>query len=161
MIVALLAGVALAAFLFLLLHWWAGARTRDARRALFWLALLVSLLLGGVLMARTGLSLISLAPTLLTLGRMLFAKRGAARTGTGTGAGGQAGKRQAPHSGAMSHAEALSVLGLEAGATEQDIRAAHRRLISRLHPDQGGSDWLAAKLNAARQRLLDDGADEA
>ena len=50
--------------------------------------------------------------------------------------------------------EALDVLGLEAGASAEEVRAAHRKLMMRVHPDQGGSDWLAARLNEARDVLL-------
>ncbi len=57
-------------------------------------------------------------------------------------------------SGPMSRAEALAVLGLDETATEADIRRAHRELMRRHHPDRGGSDWLAAKLNQAREVLL-------
>lgn len=54
----------------------------------------------------------------------------------------------------MSREEALAVLGLTEEATPDDIRAAHRRIIGQIHPDQGGSDYLAAKANQARDRLL-------
>ncbi|WP_255575389.1 J domain-containing protein [Caldovatus aquaticus] len=56
--------------------------------------------------------------------------------------------------GRMDRAEALAVLGLEEGATEEEIRAAHRRLMRAVHPDSGGSAWLAARLNEARDTLL-------
>jgi len=54
----------------------------------------------------------------------------------------------------MSRAEALKVLGLEEGASAADIRGAHKRLILQNHPDRGGSDYLAAKINEAKDVLL-------
>lgn len=56
--------------------------------------------------------------------------------------------------GRMTREEALSVLGLAEGASAAEIRAAHRRLMRAAHPDHGGSDWLAARLNEARDVLL-------
>ncbi len=56
--------------------------------------------------------------------------------------------------GAMDRAEALQVLGLENGASDAEIKAAHHRLIAGLHPDKGGSDYLAAKINEAKDILL-------
>ena len=49
---------------------------------------------------------------------------------------------------------ALEILGLARGATEAEIKSAHRTLMSRLHPDHGGTAWLAAQLNQARDFLL-------
>ncbi len=56
--------------------------------------------------------------------------------------------------GAMTQEEAYEILGLERGAPTEQIRSAHRTLMKRAHPDQGGSAEGAARLNAARDRLL-------
>jgi len=50
--------------------------------------------------------------------------------------------------------EAWQLLGLKPGASREDIIKAHKSLIQKLHPDRGGNDYLAAKLNAARDLLL-------
>jgi hypothetical protein len=69
--------------------------------------------------------------------------------------------RQPPHGSAprgprsdMTRVEALAVLGLAEGASEDDINAAHRRRIQRMHPDVGGSADLAARINRAKDVLL-------
>ena len=64
-----------------------------------------------------------------------------------------AGPRAAAGS-AMTREEAYAVLGLQPGASEAEIRAAYRRLMRLAHPDGGGSDWLAARINRARDVLL-------
>ena len=59
-----------------------------------------------------------------------------------------------PHrSTGMGRAEALEVLGLNGSPSAEEVDAAHRRMIVLAHPDRGGSDYLAAKINAAREAL--------
>ena len=59
-----------------------------------------------------------------------------------------------PTSDGMNEDEARAVLGVGPDASREEIIQAHRRLMQRLHPDRGGSDYLAAKLNAAKDLLL-------
>ena len=59
-----------------------------------------------------------------------------------------------PRTEAMTPAEARSLLGVSASATPQEINLAWKRLMARAHPDQGGTEGLASRLNAARDRLL-------
>ncbi len=50
--------------------------------------------------------------------------------------------------------EAYEILGLKEGASEAEIKAAYKKLMQKVHPDHEGSEWMAAKLNAARDLLL-------
>ena len=116
-------------------------------KALFtWIAALggLSLALLLILTGRGGIAL----GALTLFGPLLYQRWQAAR-------GGRIGGTAPPRSsGPMSRQEAYDVLGLRPGASRTDIREAHRRLMRGAHPDTGGSDWLAARINQARDILL-------
>ncbi len=83
------------------------------------------------------------------LDRRIPSWREHAHADTGSGQGGAAA------SGSMTKQEAYQVLGLEPGASRREIQAAWRKLMKSMHPDTGGSEFLAAKINTAKDILLD------
>ena len=66
---------------------------------------------------------------------------------------GQTNQTGQPDNTQMTEAQALEILGLDDSATWEDIVDAHRRMMQKMHPDRGGSTWLAARLNAAKDLL--------
>lgn len=122
---------------------------------------LVQKLAGAGLMAFSGLLLvrgeISIATGLFVFGAGLYGKSALFPNGMnfGQAAGSQKPPpHQPPARGSMSRDEALQVLGLKTGASAEEIKQTHKRLIKDFHPDKGGSDYLAAKINEAKDILL-------
>ena len=69
--------------------------------------------------------------------------------------GSAGGKRQtAQQNSNMTKDKAYEVLGLKAGASKEEIIAAHKKMMQKVHPDRGGSDYLAAEINTAKDTLL-------
>lgn len=128
------------------------ASVGSVKLLLAWIAALagLSLALMLVLSGRAGSAIA--AATLL--GPLAWEKWQAVSRATAGHAGGGAHRPPPPRSGAMSRAEAYAVLGLRPGASEAEICAAHKRLMRAVHPDGGGSDWVAARVNQARDELL-------
>ncbi|MFZ1989791.1 MAG: DnaJ domain-containing protein [Alphaproteobacteria bacterium] len=114
------------------------------------------LLIGlGVFVETRGLTL----PALVLVGAggyLIVRQRMKSRRAAGEGAA--QGNRSSATGGPMSREEALAVLGLSPGASEADIRRAYHDLIQKIHPDHGGSSYLATKLNVARDTLLRHGS---
>jgi len=154
MIWLILGGITLALLLGLM-RGFARASVQDIKSFLYWVAAL-----GGVLLAlmliltgRGGFALFAIT----MLGPLFWDKWGArffGQKGRQRGASQATGEAPRARPGTMTREEALQILGLKPGAGAAEIKAAHRRLMAAAHPDRGGSDWIAARLNQARDVLL-------
>jgi len=106
-------------------------------------------------LAVIGLSLLGWQPASELMTTYLRGRRVPPPAGN-TEDGGGTGQRRAASAnpGRMTEHEALQVLGLQPGAGADEVMRAHRSLIKKLHPDQGGSTYLAARVNEAKDILL-------
>ncbi|WP_417502507.1 molecular chaperone DnaJ [Marinobacter sp.] len=154
-------GIALAATVFVILKQWGGL-SAEKKKAATWklvlvaggLFLLVMVLTGRVHVLTAGIAALipllrklpELARFFPTLNRLFSGKDNAGPAG-GAGSG-------QPQGTGMTEREACEILGVTADCSKEDVVLAHRRLIQKLHPDRGGSDYLAAKINEAKSVLL-------
>jgi DnaJ-domain-containing protein 1 len=142
--IALLLGCASLLVLMGALGQFSRARVQSVKQMGVWVAAIGGLLLAALLFL-TGRGALAIS-ALVMLGPLMW--------GWVKQAGPTPPRRPAPRSSGMSPDEALEVLGLPPSASKSDIQAAYVRLMRAAHPDQGGSDWLAARINQARDVLL-------
>ncbi len=150
--------------LYLLLRHFRGLNPAGQKK--FWFWFLFSILFAGIIMltvtgrlhviAAVVAAMLPFARRILPVLRYIPVLRRFYKQSKGDSAGKEqgGGSSSASKSSALSRDEALQVLGLAAGATKEEIVDAHRKLIQKLHPDRGGNDYLAARINEAKDLLL-------
>ncbi len=136
------------------LSWYHRADPRQRNRSLMRIGLWSAAILLVALAITKGSWLMAMFGAALPwINRIMMVKRLWDGFGRGKVGGGHA-RTQPPPAASMDAAEALEILGLEPGATEEEIVDAHRRLMQKIHPDRGGSDYLASQINLAKDTLL-------
>ena len=143
-------GLAALAVLLWAARGFARARVANVKALLGWVAALAGLTVGtGLLLTGRGAGAIGM---LIVFGPLAWSWWQESKLTSKPGP--RPGRAPPGRAGRMPRAEALDVLGLQDPVTEADVRAAYLRLIRVAHPDGGGSDWLAARVNQARDTLL-------
>jgi hypothetical protein len=155
--------IAVAAIALILWHKITRAQGEERKKMIFWSIIISIIAMLGIL-AITGhlnvitaaiAGLVALLPRAMQLFRYLplvsrmFQNKGQQNNQ-------QNNHSQSPPGGkkAMSRQEAMEVLGLKADFTKEEVIQAHRRMMQKIHPDRGGSDYLAAQINQAKETLL-------
>ncbi len=151
--------VALLAIGLILWHKISNAKGEQRKKLVMW-TVVGGVLAGLVILAATGRlnwvtaaigGVVAMIPRLMGLLKYLplidrFTKQGKAKQQSQT--------QSARRNNKISTKEALDILGLEPGATREQILQAHKRMMQKIHPDRGGSDHLAAQINQAKETLL-------
>jgi len=156
MITAFALGILLLVALVLALKWYVSVEPREILRAFTWVLLTVAMIFV-VWLALSGRFMVAVGAfpvVMLWLSRMFTGLRYAQMFKRMLGGREDANPHPAERATNMTRAEALKVLGLFEGASPAEVKAAHRRLMAHLHPDVGGSDYLAQQINQARDVLL-------
>ena len=146
----LVVGCFLAALVWGAMQWYANTNVKNVKKLLISFGFAGLFAAGALLIvyvARGNIGFIPLLVVLFPIAKKLRAQGKEQKS--------ERGFRGSPsRNSTMSRTEALEILGLKEGASQQEIKAAYRKLITSVHPDVGGSDWMAAKLNEAKRLLL-------
>jgi hypothetical protein len=148
----LLLGFPVLILVWLLTNWVANARPALLVKIVRW-ALIVFVVVALGAIAWFGRYLLAAYVLPFLIPALIRWRLGATGRGPANGPNPRSNPRQRS-SGAMTRADAYAALGLAPGADEAAIREAHRRLMAKVHPDKGGSEYLAAQINQARDLLL-------